>query len=128
MISLKSPTAVIRRSKENEGRKVKEITGETPIVIDADELEDNSDGVTRVYCDASGIPFIPEAMHWEAGRHIKEWDSWKEWHMDATDSSRIQKNLEIFNFGLDDKPKLRDYFKYPLPFYQKLFAYRISAA
>ena len=27
--------------------KVKEITGETPIIIDADELEDNPEGITR---------------------------------------------------------------------------------
>ena len=77
---------------------------------------------------AVGIPFIPEAMHWEAGRHIKDWDSWKEGHVDATESSGIQKNMETFDFGLDDKPKLRDYYEYHLPFYQKLFAYCISAA
>ena len=107
--------------------RVREITGENPIVIDADELEDNPEGVTRAYCDAVGIHFLEEAMHWEAGRHITEWDSWKEWHVDATDSSGIQKNMETFDFGLDDKPRLRDYFKYHLPFYQKLFACRISA-
>ena len=66
-------------------------------------------------------------MQWEAGRHIKEWDSWKEWHVDATDSSGIQKNMETFDFDLDEKPKLREYFEYHLPFCQKLFAYRISA-
>ena len=33
-----------------------------------------------------------------------------------------------FDFGLDDKPKLRDYFEYHLPFYQELFANRISAS
>jgi Sulfotransferase domain len=108
--------------------RVKEVTGQTPIVIDADELEDNPDGVTRAYCDAVGISFMPEAMHWEAGRHIKEWDSWKEWHVDATQSSGIQKNMESFDFGLDDKPRLREYYEYHLPFYEKLFAYRITAA
>ena len=106
--------------------KVREITGETPIVIDADELEDNPDGVTQAYCDVVDIPFILDAMHWKAGRHIEEWDSWKEWHVDATESSGIQKNMETFDFGLDDKPNLRDYFEYHLPFYQALFAYRLS--
>ncbi|MBW1838274.1 MAG: hypothetical protein JRI99_15370 [Deltaproteobacteria bacterium] len=48
--------------------------------------------------------------------------------MDATEGSGIQKNMETFDFGLDDKPKLRDYYEYHLPFYQKLFAYCISAA
>ena len=71
--------------------KVREITGETPIVIDADELEDNPDGVTQAYCDVVDIPFIPDAMHWKVGRHIEEWDSWKEWHVDATESSEFKK-------------------------------------
>ncbi len=44
--------------------KVKELTGKTPIIIDADELEDDPHGVTRAYCDAVGIPFIAEAMSW----------------------------------------------------------------
>jgi hypothetical protein len=65
-------------------------------------------------------------MHWEAGRHIKEWDSWKEWHVDATESSGIQKNMETFDFGLDDKPGLRDYYDYHLPYYQKLFDSRVT--
>jgi hypothetical protein len=47
--------------------KFKQITGETPIVIDADELENNPDGVPRAYC----VPSIPQAIHWEVGGHIK---------------------------------------------------------
>ena len=108
--------------------KVKEITGKTPILIDADELEDDPNALTRVYCEAVGIPFMPEAMQWKAGKHIKAWDSWKEWHVDATESSGIQRDMETFDFGLDDKPNLRKYFNHHLPFYQKLFDYRITAA
>lgn len=52
---------------------------------------------------------------------------WKEWHVDAARSSGIQKNMETFDFGLDDKPNLRDYYDYHLPFYEKLFQYRITA-
>lgn len=107
--------------------KVKELTNETPIVLSADELEENPDGVIRAYCDAVGIPFMSEAMRWEPGRHIEEWDSWKEWHVDATESAGIQKNMETFDFGLDDKPGLRDFYEHHMPFYQKLFDYRISA-
>lgn len=108
--------------------KVKEITGKTPVLIDADELEDDPHGVTRAYCDAVGIPFIPEAMSWEGGRHVKSWDSWKDWHVDATQSSGIQKSMETFDFGLDDKPNLRAYHDYHLPFYEELKQYRVTAA
>jgi hypothetical protein len=108
--------------------KVKEITGTTPVVIDADELENDPFGVTRAYCDAAGIPFVAEAMSWDGGTHIKSWDSWKEWHVDAAESCGIQKNMETFDFKLDDKPNLRKYYDYHMPFYEKLFKHRITAA
>ncbi|MCG6911932.1 MAG: sulfotransferase family protein [Deltaproteobacteria bacterium] len=108
--------------------KVREITGKTPVIIDADALEDDPDGVTRAYCEAVGIPFIPEAMQWEAGRHIQAWDSWKEWHVDATESSGIQKNMETFDFGLDDRPRLREYYEHHLPFYEKMRSHCLSAS
>jgi hypothetical protein len=107
--------------------KVKEVTGTTPVLIDADDLEDDPEGVTRSYCEAVGIPFIAGALSWEAGKHIKDWDSWKEWHVDATRSSGIQKNFETFDFGLDDKPNLRAYYDHHLPLYQKLYAQRTNA-
>jgi hypothetical protein len=106
--------------------KVKEIGGQSPVLIDADDLEADPDGVTAAYCDAAGIPFLPEAMHWEADRPIREWDSWLEWHVDAARSSGIHKNMERFDFGLDDRPRLREYYNHHLPFYRKLYAERIG--
>jgi hypothetical protein len=83
--------------------------------------------VTQAYCQAVGIPFIAEALSWDAGKHIKAWDSWKEWHVDATHSSGIQKNIEKFDFGLDDKLNLRTYYDHHLPLYERLYAQRITA-
>lgn len=107
--------------------RVKEITGTTPVLIDADDLEDDPAGVTKAYCQAVGIPFIAEALSWDAGKHVKAWDSWKEWHVDATHSSGIQKNIEKFDFGLDDKLNLRTYYDHHLPLYERLYAQRITA-
>lgn len=105
--------------------KVAEVTGQTPVLIDADELEDDPEGITRAYCEAVGIPFIKESLSWDPGQ-VPEWDSWKEWHVDAAESSGIQKNMETFDFGLDDRPNLRDYYEYHLPFYEKLYQHRIA--
>ena len=106
--------------------KAAESTGKTPVLIDADDLEEDPEGVTKAYCKAVGIPFMKEALSWSV-RNVSEWDSWKEWHVDAAESSGIQKNMETFDFGLDDKPNLRDYYEYHLPFYEKLYPYRITA-
>ena len=105
--------------------KVAEVTGQTPVLIDADELEDDPEGITRAYCEAVGIPFIKDSLSWDPGQ-VPEWDSWKEWHVDAAKSSGIQKNMETFDFGLDDRPNLRDHYDYHLPFYEKLYQYRVT--
>lgn len=105
--------------------KVAEVTGQTPVLIDADELEDDPAGITRAYCEAVGIAFIEESLSWDPGQ-VPEWDSWKEWHVDAAESSGIQKNMETFDFGLDDRPHLRDHYEYHLPFYEKLYQFRIT--
>lgn len=105
--------------------KVAEVTGKTPVIIDADELESDPEGITKAYCEAVGIPFIKDSLSWDPGQ-VPEWDSWKEWHVDAAVSSGIQKNMETFDFSLDDRPNLRDHYEYHLPFYQKLYQDRVT--
>jgi hypothetical protein len=105
--------------------KIAAVTGQTPVLIDADELESDPEGITRAYCEAVGIPFIKDSLSWDPGQ-VPEWDSWKEWHVDAAESSGIQKNMETFDFGLDDRPHLRDHYEYHLPFYEKLYQKRVT--
>jgi hypothetical protein len=104
-------------------QKVAELTAETPVVVSADELEDDPEGVVKAYCHAVGIEYLPESLSWEAGEK-KEWEVWKEWHTDAARSSGIVKNMETFDFGLDDRPNLRAYYEYSLPFYETLYEKR----
>ncbi len=105
--------------------KVKKLTGKTPAVIDADDLEDDPERVVKAYCEALSIEFLPESLTWQPG-HKSEWDSWKEWHTDAAKSSGIVKNMEKFEITLDDKPHLREYYNYHLPFYKLMHENRIG--
>lgn len=106
-------------------RKVADLNDNTPpIVIDADDLEDNPDGIMEAYCDALEISFKPESLTWEAG-HKKEWDSWKEWHVDASKSIGIQKNMETFDIGIEDVPHLKGFYEYHLPFYEAMYKHRL---
>lgn len=43
------------------------IHGETPFVMDSDDLLENPAQVTQAFCDAVGIPFIEGALFWEPG-------------------------------------------------------------
>ena len=35
-----------------------------PIVVDADDLEDDPEGSINAYCQALGIPFLPDSLSW----------------------------------------------------------------
>ena len=48
--------------------------GQTPIVIDADDLQANPASVLRQYCDLIGVKFSESLLHWEAGDKIT--DTW----------------------------------------------------
>lgn len=47
--------------------------GEAPIVVDADDLEEDPGGIIRAYCRRLDLPFIPEAMS-RAPEHQEEWE------------------------------------------------------
>jgi hypothetical protein len=106
--------------------KVTEISGRAPIVVDADDLEDNPEGIIAAYCDALGIPFIPESLTWEE-EHKEEWDIWKEWHKDAAKSTGIKKNMEKFEVTVENSDHLKAYYDYHFPFYKTMYDKRIKA-
>ena len=51
--------------------------GIAPPVIDSDDLLENPHGMIKKFCDAVGIPFLPEALTWEPGARdeVSWWDS-----------------------------------------------------
>lgn len=99
--------------------------GEIPIVVDADDLENDPNGTINAYCRQLGIAFLPEAMTWDA-EHKNEWDIWKDWHRDAAQSTGIVKNMETFEVTIDNSDHLRNYYDRLLPFYQQMYAKRIQ--
>lgn len=105
--------------------RVQELGGEAPIVVDADDLENDPDGTINAYCQRLGIPFMPEAMKWEA-EHKKEWDIWKDWHKDAARTTGIVKSLEKFTVTVDNSDHLRGYYERLLPYYQQMHATKLE--
>ncbi len=106
-------------------QKVRDLGGD-PIVVDADDLEDDPDGIVNAYCQALGIPFIPEAMQWDAGEQEK-WEIWKDWHKDAARSTGIRKNMETFAVTVENSDHLRRFYDDQLPYYRTMAAARITA-
>lgn len=101
--------------------RITEVTGKKPLIVQAENLEDDPEGTMKAYCDYCNIPFIKEALYWEAGMP-KEWEHWAEWHGDAAKVCGIQKNVEKFTFEIGDIPEVKAWYDYALPYYQKLKA------
>lgn len=105
--------------------KVNGVAEERATVIDADDLEDDPEGVVKAYCDETKIPFLPESLHWEPGAS-KKWKIWGRWHEDAARSTGIEKNLETFEVTVENDVHLKSYYDYHFPFYLKMYNHRIK--
>ena len=105
-------------------RKVAELTGEIPPVVDADDLKNDPEGIVATYCDALGIPYIPESLRWEKG-HKKEWDMWQEWHIDAAQSIEIHGSAKKYAVTVDNDARLKSYCDFHLPFYEEMYRHRL---
>jgi hypothetical protein len=106
--------------------RVQEVTQRLPVVIDADELVANAAGMLRTYCTAVGLPFMAQALRWESG-HLAVWNSWKQWHVDVSQSTELVPRTNSYATTVENSPHLRAYYDYHLPFYRALHQHRIQA-
>lgn len=102
---------------------VRELTGETPLVIDADDLQADTEGTVRAYCRALGIAFMPESMTWDDPVPA-EWQYVAGWHEDLSKSKGIGSKTER-KVDLDEVPHLKEYCEHHLPFYRKMREHRL---
>ena len=103
---------------------VVDMTGEIPAVVDGEDLIEDPYGVIEGYCEAVGIPFMPEALSWSA-EFKPEWKSWEEWHLDAAKSTGFIKDMEPFDFTVRDVPRLSEMYEECWPLYEALYKHRI---
>lgn len=97
-----------------------------PVVVDADDLEENPAGIVAAFCQLLDMAFIPSSLHWEPQMPAK-WKSWQTWHIDAANSTGIQKNVETFEVTVDNSAHLKSLYDYHLPFYRAMHRHRIAA-
>ena len=104
-----------------------EVTGRTPVVIDAADLAADPAGTLRAYCRALGLPFMPEALEWNA-ELPQAWRDVSGWHTDLAGSTGIVRPRPPDDTGLDAGPHLRDFYEHHLPFYRKMRVHRLAPA
>ena len=107
--------------------RIAEVTGRTPVVIDAADLAADPAGTLRAYCRALELPFVPEALEWDA-ELPPAWRDVSGWHADLAGSTGIVRPRSPDGPGLDAAPHLRDYYEYHAPFYERIRAHRLAPA
>jgi hypothetical protein len=106
---------------------VKAATGATPVVIDSEDLLDRPAQTVRAYCEAVGIPFLPEALSWEPGMR-SEWRATSRWHASTSRTAGFRRDGDAGAQraraveAVQADPVLRAHYDYHLPSYEKLRA------
>ena len=70
-----------------------ERTGQTPPVLDSDDLLEDPQTMVRLYCEALGLEFKPEALSWEPGARTEVlWYDGNDdiWHASLRDSDGLR--------------------------------------
>ena len=109
---------------------IEALTGQPPIVIDADQLQAHPEGVLRALCDRLGIPFYPAQLSWPAGPKPEVDGVWAAyWYADG-----VWKTTGFLSSGHGKKdntyrafpPYLFPLLRMCLPFYQALLPHALS--
>jgi len=104
-----------------------DMTGTPPIVIDGEDLCNNPELIIKAYSDNVGIPFIPDSLHWQA-ELPSQLKLWKKWYKNVAESTGFQRytNITESELILKTKKKVSKAYNFCLPFYEKIFKYRIQ--
>ncbi|MBB2940597.1 hypothetical protein FB565_000301 [Actinoplanes lutulentus] len=94
-------------------------------VIEAERLLDDPHRTVRAYCRAVGIPFLPQALTWQPSER-REWSRTAPWHRDAARSTGFRAPDRHYAQTVDNNPVLADFYRYHLPFYERLRAHSLG--
>ncbi|MBT4041167.1 MAG: hypothetical protein HN644_07800 [Rhodospirillales bacterium] len=108
---------------------LQETYGTTPVVIEAADVQNDTDGMIRAYCNATGMEFLPHSLQW--GDEVpKGWEGVVGWHGDVMGSGSIKKdsdkNTDPSAVTLDSDPRLRACYDHHRPFYEALQRHKLT--
>ena len=103
--------------------------GAPPPVIDSDDLLEDPYGIVEAYCDAVGLPFMPEALSWEPGaRDEVSWYDGGSWHGNLRDSDGLKPQPRDYIDIAQALDRVKEIYDIVLPHYQRLHAHRLTAS
>ncbi len=103
--------------------------GTPPPVIDSDDLLEDPHTTVRLWCEAVGISFMPEALSWEPGARdeVSWWDGGS-FHANLRNSDGLRPQKRAY-VELDNTPdRVREVHARALPHYRHLYQHRLTGA
>ncbi|MEM8793488.1 MAG: sulfotransferase family protein [Pseudomonadota bacterium] len=102
--------------------------GQPPPVIDSDDLLEDPHGIVEAWCEAVGIPFLPEALSWKPGaRDEVSWYDEGSWHDTLSESTGLHPQPRTYGTIDDASLEVKAIYEDALPHYQHLHAHRIRS-
>ena len=104
------------------------LNGMPPPVIDSDDLLEAPEQMTEAFCDAVGIPFIKEALSWEAGGDPSAHSWWDggSFHANLARSTGLVRQPRKY-VSLEAAPyRVSRVYRRMQPHYDHLYAHRIK--
>ena len=104
------------------------LNGKPPPVIDSSDVLEQPQEMVRAFCDSVSIPYMPEALTWEAGADTSAYSWWDggSFHQNLKTSTGLVRQERKY-VEIDKTPeRVRQVYRRQLPHYQHLYKYRIG--
>lgn len=102
--------------------------GAPPPVIDSDDLLEDPSRVVSLWCEAVGIPFIPEALSWEPGARdeVSWWDGGS-FHANLRNSDGLKPQPRSAYVDITQTPaRVQEVYDEVRPHFEHLYAHRLG--
>ncbi|XP_070577915.1 uncharacterized protein [Ptychodera flava] len=107
---------------------IRDSTGETPLVIDADDLLNDPAPMMKKYCDYVGFEFKESMLHWKAGS-VDDWDFEGDWYDTVMKSTGFLKPDQLRDVDPDVSTlpqHVQQFIQEAEPGYQEMYKLRMK--
>jgi len=103
--------------------------GHAPPVLDSDDLLEDPHGMVAAWCEAVGIPFIPQALSWTPGARdeVSWWDGGS-FHENLRGSDGLKPQPRRHADIAQVSAEVKEMYEICLPHYRHLHGHRLGAA
>ncbi len=103
-------------------RTLEKLTGQTPVVVEAEDILKRPEATLKKLCAALDIPWRKEMLSWQKGRHAEDGAWAAHWYASVEETTGFapyeERQVEL-------KPDLMDLLAEQLPFYEELRSHKI---